>query len=268
MIQRIFMLLIFLTGCTAKVIDYYPIDNLPAKWHTSDLKNMGGITISISHDFSDESDPLQYDENGIHVFEQMAKRWEDAVPWLDFFSFPFEIVDNVDYHSDKQYRDSEMGIYNSTEWLINDDTEILAATNYFGIPRGKYLQLTHVDIIVNSKHHKFSFDPFVWNKYYIPCIILHELGHMVGLPHSEDDEAESVMYKSTFPNNNTCNLAEVDIKNIQKKYAVANPKREVWSGSLAESERHGEIFYGTHKLKADGSCTHEKAGNFRSPASN
>ena len=226
---------------------------------------MGGITVSISQDFSDESDIYQYNEDGVHVFETMAKRWDDAVPWLDFFSYPFEIVNNVEYQTDRDYRDNQMGIYNSTSWLINDETDILAATNYFGIPRGNYLQLTHVDIIVNSKHHKFSFDPFEWNKYYLPCIILHELGHLIGLPHSKD--MGSVMYESTTVNNSQCDLSFFDISDVRKKYHYNGHLADVIKTPLMQNEQHGEIFYGTHKLRADGSCSHESAKNHRLPAS-
>ena len=261
-----FIFLVFLIGCTESVIDHYPIGNLPARWNSSDLRRMGGVTVSISQDFSDESDIFQYDEKGLHVFEQMARHWDDVVPWIVFFYYPFEIVDNVDYLSDRDYRDDQMGIYNSISWQISDKTDILAATNYFGIPRGNYLQLTHVDIIVNSKYHRFSFDPFDWNKYYLPCIILHELGHLLGLSHSEEEG--SVMYQSTTVNNSQCDLSKFDIKDIQQKYSKTNSNSGLIPVSLAQSERHGEIFYGTHELKIDGSCTHKKPGNFRSPASN
>ena len=263
--KGIWILFIFLVGCGERIIDYYPPSNLPAKWNSHDLQRMGGITVSISQDFSDESNILQYDEDGVHIFEHMARRWDDAVPWINFFSYPFVIVDNVDYQSDWHYRDGEMGIYNSTSWLINDETDILAATNYFGIPRGDYLQLTHVDIIVNSKHHKFSFDPFAWNKYYLPCIILHELGHLIGLSHSE--EFGSVMYESTTVSKSQCDLSYFDIRDARKKYFSNGHLGDATSKSSIQNERHGEIFYGTHKLRADGSCSHETAENQRHLAS-
>ncbi|MCY4523666.1 MAG: matrixin family metalloprotease [Halobacteriovoraceae bacterium] len=250
------VVLFFLFGC-ARVIDYYDPD-LPAKWDANYLRSIGGITVSISHDFG-ELDGLQYNEDGLHMFESMAKRWDDAVPWIDFFSFPFDMVNNLDYSSEKAYKDNQMGIYNSTSWKISDDPTILAATSYYGKTRNGYKVLTHVDIIVNDKYHNFTFDPNEWGKFYLPCIILHELGHMVGLPHS--NEEGSVMVEATHHGNNKCDLSLMDIQNIRDKYSDSNNSRSPASSyteDYQENERHGEVYFGTHKLRVNGSCIHER----------
>ena len=241
--------IIFL-GCSDQYKDYHPGD-LPVRWNPHFLKENNGLNISISRDLIDPSNEYEYNESGYHIFEQMALRWDESVPWLNFFSFPFNIVDNMEYPILRSFLDHEMGIYNS--WSLIDDERVLAVTNYFGIPIDGYFELIHVDIMINSRDNNFSFDPFDYESYYLPCVILHELGHLLGLPHRQS--LGSVMFPSASIWHYQCDLSDPDISDLQEKYGDMIVNRG--ENLSIEHQNHQYLYHGVRQLTRDGNCTHE-----------
>lgn len=83
-----------------------------------------------------------------------------------------------------------MAIYMATTPMA-ELSGYLAVTQIFYSPstdeNGKfYLKMDHVDVIVNEAEYNFSTDPSDTAKYYFGTLILHELGHSLGIGHIQN----------------------------------------------------------------------------------
>ena len=168
-----------------------------AKWSTGVLSS--GIDIKISSDFNPLFDVADNDGSGHNLFIQMMKQWNSSTNLYTFSS----------------YYDSEMGIYKSTNWFSNVSNQALAVTQFYGIRRNvgsatEYIELTHADIILNYRDYTFSMDSSSNSNYDLPSVLLHELGHFIGLSHQSDFLVSSVMqpYLSIFDVNRSITIKD------------------------------------------------------------
>lgn len=103
----------------------------------------------------------------------------------------------------------------------------------------KILASTYTGHIILNQNIKFIFysDKVPVNdlddnpRYYFENVMMHEIGHLLGLSHSEDPE--SIMYSYAVSNK----LSENDILNIQKLYNQRNLKNK----EISEKEKYIEM---------------------------
>ena len=211
------------------------------------------INIAISNDFS-------FDEQ--LLIKSMGTIWDDTVTTYNFFSFPEIPVDNMSPASIDSYYDSEMGIYKSYEWYSNVNENALAVTQYFTKIRNngttaEYYELFHADIIINYKYFDFTTDKTSSLNYDLPSVILHEFGHLLGLPHETDYYTASVMqpYMSTFlPERD---LYPADKDKIISKYGSQTTRSFVNNRIQNNDKKDDDIIVrGVIELRSDGHCYH------------
>ena len=212
----------------------------------------------------------------------MAAEWEQAVDnELNFYNLPFQEVPGLpvinNYTDLEQYNDAEMGIYKSFDWFENVSSFALAITLFRGFQRNSgtpdtFIELIHADIIMNYRDWDFSTDntPFTYD---FQSVVLHEIGHFIGLPHVFSTE-DAVMYPSL-------NLGEVkrvpfaiDEQNSMSNYGITGGggvssiigtgiaainapenNRPIIQNDVNIDDR-GEEVQGYIELRTDGTCHH------------
>lgn len=227
------------------------------KWNSGNLP----LTISLSPDFA--SDFTNADlVGGLNPIEQMAKVWNDPLASsLSLFRLPFGTSSNRGSSSLSAYRDSEFGIYKSYNWFSTVSPNALAITQFYGVMKsspslGSYIDLTHADIILNYRDFgtQFSYNGNSFIDYNIPTVILHEMGHFLGLCH--ENTSPSIMapyYLSTQKtlktfDTNKIRALYINDQNISAKMIGAIPK--VLNAPV------GEEVQGVIELNANGICKH------------
>ncbi len=141
--------------------------------------------------------------DSLNPIEQMAKKWNDSVTALSFFNLPMPLTSNEGYDNLNSFYDGEMGVYKSSTWFNDVRSSVLAITLFYGRLRshatlGNYIELSEADIIVNDKNYNgdFEVEPINFlidgeSKWNLHTIILHEMGHFLGLCH--DNLNSSIM---------------------------------------------------------------------------
>ena len=176
-----FLLLLTLLACGAqeqeKTINYIEASSAAAtKWSLSSFP----LTFKSSQAF----DPAM-----LVAIEDMQLEWNNASNrGVTFFNAP-AATNEKNYSNINDYRDSEFGIYRLTEWPSAFPAPALAVTQTYGQIRNygtvfEYIELFHADILVNEQHYDFS-TSFQFGSYDFATVILHELGHVLGLKHVE-----------------------------------------------------------------------------------
>lgn len=122
------------------------------------------------------------------------------------------------------YYDDTMGIYKLTSWPGELPATALAVTQIFGLRKNigsssERIEIQHADILVNYDYFSFSTnDTFGYD---LKTVVLHEMGHFLGLYHDESSVNDSVMYPtiSRYMNNQT--PKQRDVNNIYAKYGIS-----------------------------------------------
>ncbi|CBW26833.1 hypothetical protein BMS_2021 [Halobacteriovorax marinus SJ] len=232
-------------------------DDLPIRWADSALP----LSIQISGDFSFA--PADIDGAGRNPIEQMQKEWDDAVTGKVLFNYPAPAAASKGNDALSTYKDSVLGVYISDDWFSNISSSALAITQFYAYKmtgsRGEYYQLSHADIIVNERDYDFSYDPNSNTDYDMSTVILHELGHLLGLDHQSDGAVAAVMqpYLSIWESNRA--LFSDDASRISDNYTdsalSAGSASYLPSGIPDGTELHGVI-----ELMASGECKHYHNG--------
>ena len=145
-----------------------------AKWINSNLP----LTVEVASELSDY----------FTLIQDMAIEWKLAGnSELDFFYINPSLVSNKDLAILSDYLDGEIGIYKSTNWFSEISPFAIAITQYWGYRKNvgtanEYIELSHADLILNYKNFTFTSNNTA-GSYDLPSIVLHEMGHMIGLPH-------------------------------------------------------------------------------------
>ena len=228
------------------------------KWSSSSLPLNLKLAPELVSDFTN-ADLV----GGLNPIEQMAKVWNDAaLPSPALFRLPFATASSNGSASLSGFRDSELGIYKSHTWFSNVSSSALAITQFYGILRsdsslGTYIDLTHADIILNYRDFGADFS-YVGNSfvdYDVPTIILHEMGHFLGLCH--ESNYNSIMAPYYFSTQRS--LKTFDSNKIKALY-VNNQnysgKSAIRANSTPLPAPAGSEVSGVIELNANGICKH------------
>lgn len=231
------------------------------------------LTMEISDEFSDDE---------ISGMKDVGNSWSEAQGEINFFSFKKgkkkEVTDLG------QYSDQTFGIYKMHTKLPEFPDRALAITqiyadrvNYSG---KSYLSINHADIIVNYAEFTFS-SSSSFGSYDLQTVILHELGHFIGLNHFQDPVTTSIMEPSIDTYDRIHYPYPKDTELIQANYQsqTSESKSALTAGrsiaSLSESDTQivGEETENgdgpqvveknvriVHLLRADKECEHYENG--------
>lgn len=229
------------------------------KWNSAFLP----LNLKISSDFN--GDFTNADQvSGLNLLEQMAKNWNDAVaPGAALFQVPFSISSSTGNNALINFRDSELGIYKSYDWFSNVSSNALAITQFYGIVRsdgslGTYIDLTHADIIMNYRDfgNSFTMNGNSFTDYDVPTIVLHEMGHFLGLCH--ESYATSIMapyYLTTQRSLKSFDATKVSALYLSNQnYAPFGQKTAIKKNAI--SKPIGSEVSGIIELSANGHCRH------------
>ena len=237
---------------------------IPMRWVASSLP----LDVKTSTDFTDEFVAGDIDADGYNPIDQMQKKWEDAHSTVNFFTLPANTTANKDTTDLDSFRDTEFGIYKSTNWFESISSSALAITQFYAIRRNsgfsdEYYQMIHVDIVMNYRDYSFSLDNTSNSEYDLPTVILHELGHLLGLDHQSNFSVDAVMqpYLSIWEAKRE--LYENDKARLVDNYSSAglnisgsHAQSAIPSASRKSADNEGEVVRGVIELRADGQCVH------------
>lgn len=225
------------------------------KWSDASLP----LNLKVSSSFGLQ--PTIPDINNLNQIEQMAKVWNDAVPSRPLLRLPLDVTTNAGYASTSSYRDGEIGIYKSPNWFSNVSSNALAITQFYGTVTssaglGTYISLTHGDIIVNYRDFgsEFTMTNAPAFDFDVPTIILHEMGHLLGLCHEVNQP--SIMAPYYLATQHAIQQADVTvINNLYGPNASAYSVRQN-NNTNALSLPIGTEVSGMIELRDDGKCLH------------
>jgi hypothetical protein len=230
-ILMLFTLTIILASCGA---DYqYGEDtlnlsaSLPKRWSQSRLPVQLKVTSS-------------FDSDSFNSINNMGQQWNDANTQGDFFSMTHNGVERNYDHADK-YLDGEMGIYNLTTWPTPLPSEALAVTQTFSTIKtdnsgNQFVEIFHVDVLLNNEDHTIA-NTKTAGSYYLQTIMIHELGHAIGLKHYEGYWENSVMTPSISTLHSFNKLYDYDKENIDEHYyGVSSAGRQFVVGAQSSGE--------------------------------
>lgn len=222
----------FIFGCQKTISD---LESISATKHsTGNLSDYAfirwkdtPINLKISESFSDE-------EAG--SIEAMSEKWNNVILNYSFFPTPLMSVPNKNYNRLEDFYDNEFGVYASYDWFDDVSSDSLAVTQFFGTEKNwgdeKYLEIFHADIIINYRDHEFTIDGEIFG-YDLPSVVLHEMGHFLGLQHQY--EQNSVMQPYLEELEQMHNIQEIDIENLESCY-LNHQIQEIKSASYMKSE--------------------------------
>lgn len=240
------------------------------------------LSLNISDSFENEVEALRgEDEDGNEIvvnelesvlIQDMSALWDQArgddQTMIEFTSNG----ENLDKPNlDDYLNDGEMGIYRKTDnWFSTISSQSLAVTHYSGFVDSVGVRvLQHADIIVNDYNFDFSSNPNgEAGKYDLPTVILHELGHLLGIDHLS---GKSIMNSNLSPASGDRKRV-VEFKDSQALRDIYGlPGFEQGSTGSAAMMAHmgvgvveplgpGTPFVGTSELRANGDCVHFENG--------
>jgi len=213
-------MILLLIGCgkkeEPKIVESASMENL--KWGEGSFP----IQLKISSAFSPQSEAL---------INHAMHEWE-AIGDQNFFgdpeaTFPRNFTSLRDYF----YKDRDSnGVYFSLVPIEELGSDYLAVTQiYFEAgsrAHQSYNRILHFDVIVNGHSFKFSNDPQDHETYYLLTVVLHELGHALGLAHSE----EGIMIPGMSTYDSISTLGQVEAEALATKYQATSSLKELIPG--------------------------------------
>lgn len=226
------------------------------------------------------SDDFTADE--VTNITSMSTAWSNAISTnatapVTFFNHPnypaagYTVTNksNTVTNSD-QLRDELFAIYKTTNWP-DDMPNALAVTQLFGTrynvgKSDEYLSIVHADIMVNYDNHDFRTNDTLINNFYdLQTVILHEMGHFIGLGHRgyPTPKASTVMYPSINDEEHKRYPKSIDIVDVADKYNIsltsANPALATQKKEYKAKDAGTEVKM-LIELYPDGECVHRENG--------
>lgn len=219
------------------------------------------------------SDAFDVRPADITSIQAVGDAWSTAVEnKKTFFTYRTNAVTEktIGLGSTSALNDGILGVYKATTWPYPDYPDALAVTQIFAYrynvgTSSEYVDIQEADIIMNYQNFHFD-DPSISYDYDLRTVMLHEMGHFLGLSHKSkfSDRTASVMYPSIYNYEVKQTPKTVDIGDIASKYSIT------LSGSGASAIKGDSIKYepqgtGTAvkiilELKANGDCVHWEDG--------
>lgn len=255
-----------LIGCNAKKAETSSGSisaDAPFIWETSFPKD---LRVSTAFTSPDEQTKII----------EMTTAWETALNGYNFFNvISGEPEKTATITSTSQLRDNVLGVYKAGagDWPYPEFPDALAITQIFAIRynRGasnEYVSIQEADIIMN--YQTFAFDNPAAFDYDFRTVLLHELGHFLGLQHKPRtfNRDNTVMYPSIFSYESKQAPLPIDRQDMAAKYSITLPLTAGGGSAIAGRTRsftrnpgdEGEMTKIVLELKASGECVHYADG--------
>lgn len=230
----------------------------------------------------------KFNENEVKSIKEMGAAWKNSVENKKTFYRFANLQTTKSFNIDSP--DSEMGIYKATNWPSDVSDSALAITQIFGRRHNvgesnEYVSIEHADILVNYAPNEYG-DTFPFDSkdndenegYDLRTVILHEMGHFLGLQHiptvdhkvGADRELTDKQYKASsvmYPSISEIDVKRIpktrDINEIVKKYGLSTSAGAVSLAASTFRPNSGDAGKSVKiviELKADGECVHKEDG--------
>jgi len=221
------------------------------------------IELKISKKFTNDE---------VEGIELTSSEWETATEnQLNFFTIDSDPSNtNIEYSDLNDYNDDEMGIYSMDSWNDSLPTDALAVTQLFGLQNSNgSVEITHADILLNEESYNFTTDPEDSTKYDLNTVMLHEIGHFIGLAHVGFN-VESIMNPSISSGDVMRETALNDKQTLAATYSLTTSHYD--GSALSAEDESFKLVQGLSgdnqkkfvkiliQLKADGECVHTMNG--------
>ena len=269
--SSLFILLFFLFSCgkdgQSLNLDSYhdqssQLTKKVMRWDTENLP----IKLNFSEDFQNDFLERDHLRESFTTLDEMLVNWDKSIINKKIFNTPAKFTENRNYETLYEFNDDEVGVYKSYKWFEELPDGVLAITQYFGIRRNKgtsseYLELIHADIIFNYRDYIFTMNEEESFHYDLPTVLLHELGHLLGLPHHNGEKSLSIMNPFLNSSDVKRNPFLKDKENLQDNY-LAQPQIMNGSSLIIKKEHTNndkkeappQIERGVIELNAWGEC--------------
>jgi hypothetical protein len=221
--MKIFVLtigLLVLCACNAtKTLD--PVStggninaNAPYLWDLNALPR----NLKISEDFSDDE---------VISIQNMSNAWESGIQnKKNFFNNQYRTqeISAPNLNLDGLGDDNVNGIYKITSWPLSLSSGALAVTQIFGKrynsgQENEFVKILHADVLINENNYNFrTQDPGLANSFDLSTVVLHELGHFLGLGHKYGN---TIMVPSIGNQTSIQLPTSIDIADMADKYGVS-----------------------------------------------
>lgn len=264
--MKFLFLLVLIFSCTPKEKTTQDSVKSPVyyRWNIQGLQETP-LNVVLAQDFLSKIPAEESDTSGLNAIEKMAQKWNQIHPSLDFFNLPFTIGSNREFSNLDDFLDDEIGIYFSKGWYRELSPNSLAVTQFFGTRKNigtdsEYFELVHGDILVNFRDFEYFADDNS-KTFDLLTVMLHEMGHLLGLPHSNNPTIPSVMSPYLDRGEKRRDLTQHDFDTILKYYPITMPKVAAFS-SLLNIEEAETLERYIIELRSDGQCYHYLNGQF------
>lgn len=170
-----------------------------------------------------------FNADEIAAINAASAEWTTAVEGeLQFFN-TLSNTANLTYSNTDDYKDGVKGVYRLTSWPNDLSVDALAVTQLWGTRKNvgadnEYIELNHVDVFINDDFYSFTTiddptDGDAFFKYDLGSVMLHELGHALGLSH-QSFSVDSVMQPSISSTARNREVTTMDKKIIANNYKL------------------------------------------------